>query len=182
MTIVTNLTKVEEYLSKIVGTPYVWWMGATILGKDTGPFYAVNGPAPDPEVVKNMGVCCTGVVNLARRKLGLSVPGVEEQDPFAGGTGAWYKFLKPHLQPFDPTKTYEPGTLFFRPYMTFEDQGHIGIKLEGDTFLHSYVEVPVPREGLCEPGCSRNETWATSHNWHPEGYYLYTAPPSAWLI
>lgn len=181
MALTVNLKTIEEYLLEIVGTSYVWWMGDTILGLDTGPFYAVNGPAPNPEDVKKAGVCCTGVINLARRRLGLPVPGVAEQDPLAGGTGAWYRFLESHLKPFESTKVYEPGTLFFRPYMTFEDQGHIGIKLHGDTFLHSYVDVSVPREGFCETGCTLDESWSTSHDWCPEGYYLYTAPPSAWL-
>lgn len=177
-----NLEIALEYGASIVRTPYVWWLGETILGQDKEPFWAANVPAPNPEFVKSKGVCCTGVLNLMRRRLGLPVPGVAQQDPLAGGTGAWYEFLQDALEPFDSTVEYPVGTIFFRPYQSFEDQGHIGVKLEKDQILHSYSDGLGPRPGHVFPGCTIDTSWKDSHSWSPNGYWLYTAPPNAWLF
>lgn len=182
MDLSSKIAIMEEYGMELIGIPYVWWLDDFEVGWTKEPFWATNESLPSLQEVKQAGMCCTAVLNLIRRRLGLSVPGVANKDPVPGGTGAWEEFLNPYLVPFDPTKDYPVGTIFFRPYMSFEDQGHIGIKLHGETFLHCYVYEADPKPGFQQPGCCLDSTWKTSHSWIQEGYYLFTAPPEAWLF
>lgn len=170
-----------RYGLSLFDSPYVWWLGESILGKDSGPFWSTNSPPPTLEIIQSQGVCCTGLLNLIRRHLGLYVPGTISAHPFAGGTGCWEEFLMPHMETFDPTKDYPEGTLLFRPYKAFEDQGHIAILLEDGRLLHSYVNDPNPLTGFQSPGVTVDPTWKTSHHWLPDGYYKFVAKPEAWL-
>ncbi len=165
----------------LVGIRYKWWLGETIFGADVGPFYAANEEPPALEVLMAQGLCCTGLFNWIRRKLKLPVPGVISEHPLAGGTGCWYEFLAPYCEPFDETKDYPEGTVFFRPPSSFHDQGHIALVVGDGRLLHSYVDDPNPLPGFQEPGCTVDPTWKTSHNWVPGGYYKYTVKPEGWL-
>jgi hypothetical protein len=93
---------------------------------------------------------------------------------YPGGTDAWGKFLAPYFTPFDPTVTYEDGTLLFRPYKDLEDQGHIALII-GEKIYHSYFYVWEPR------GTNLTRDPGVSHTPIESNYYTFTAPPSAWL-
>jgi hypothetical protein len=179
----TNIARALVFATLLVDAniKYVWWLKEVILGNDCGPFWAVNAPIPQMARVQQEGICCTGVLNLIRRYLNLPVPGVREGDPMAGGTGAWEEFLAPSLQPIDPTQEYPEGSILFRRFHSFEDQGHIAILLKGGRLLHSYVHDPTPMPGHVEPGCVIDASWKSSHEWNQNGYYEFVAPPSAWL-
>ena len=176
-----NMSKALAYGETLVGTPYRWWLGDQILGKDVGPFWATNGPPPPLDTIRTQGVCCTGVMNLMLRHIGVPVPGVNEKDKLAGGTGAWENHLIGHLEPIDITENYTPGTLLFRPYQNFNDQGHIGVVLEGGRFLHSYTYEAEPIDGFTQPGCVIDESWRSSHAWNKHGYYMYASSWYSWL-
>lgn len=176
-----NIKKAIDYAQSIVGTPYKWWQGEAILGEDCGPFWAANAPPPPLEVIRDQGVCCTGILNLILRHLGLPVPGVATKHAFAGGTGCWEEFLIPHLEPIDTTEQYHEGTILFRPYRNYEDQGHIGMILKDGKFLHSHATEASPSDGFQSPGCVIDETWMSSHGWTEKGYYMYAARWYSWL-
>ncbi len=176
-----RITEALRYGHSLLGIHYVWWLGDIILGADDGPFWAACGSPPPVETIRKQGVCCTGLINLIRRHLGLPVPGVSKEDPHAGGTGAWEEFLLPYLEPIDPSANYPAGTLLFRPYQTFSDQGHVGVILENGQFLHSSVEEPEPKGGFHQPGCHIDKSWKLSHAWRSSGYYMYAVRPEGWL-
>ena len=163
-----------EYAFSYVGVPYGYWSGNAIPRDNSTPFYATNEAPPPRELCMKQGICCTGFINLICRRYGIPIPGVADPtEEFPGGTGAWYKFLQPNLQLFDPAANYPDGTLLFRPYKDFDDQGHIALVYHGKT-LHSYAYIFEPHTaGVVDPGVSHTPIW--------DDYYTYAAPPSAWL-
>jgi len=169
-----ELDNVINYAQSLVGIKYVWWLGDAILGEDCGPFWSASGPPPDAEKIKLQGVCCTGVFNLIRRYCNLPVPGVLERNLYAGGTKAWADYFEGYWQPFNREKPYPQGTIFFRPYHSFADQGHIAMLLNDKLLLHSYPYELDPVPGFHEPGC-------TVDKWIDEGYYEYTLDSDIWL-
>ena len=59
------------------------------------------------------------MINLARRILGLEIPGMfkgQKPHKYAGGTKIWFLFLKNSLEEFDFKKSYPKGTLLLRDY------------------------------------------------------------------
>ena len=164
------------YAFSLLGVPYGYWSRGTIPRDDSSSFYAVNAPPPSRAILEANGVSCTGFLNLLCRHLGLPVPGVEDPtESYPGGTGAWYKYLEPHLTPYDLQADYEDGTLLFRPYASIEDQGHIALVYNGK-ILHSYAYKwePYTQNHPVDPGVSHTPPWK-------DGYFTYAAPPSAWL-
>ncbi len=164
------------YALALQGIPYGYWNHAAIPRDDSTPFYATNGTQlPSREKLTATGVSCAGYMNLLRRHQGLPVPGVDDpQEDYPGGTGAWYKFLKPHLLPYDPQTKYEDGTILFRPYTDNVDQGHIALVYDGK-ILHSYAYTwePFTSAGTVEPGISYTNPWN-------DGYFTHVAPPNSW--
>ena len=164
------------YALALQGIPYGYWNHQAIPRDDTTPFYATNGPPPPRDKLAIAGVSCTGYLNLLRRNLGLTVPGVDDpQETYPGGTVAWHKFLAPFLTPHDPRTTYEDGTLLFRPYVDNVDQGHIALVYNGK-LLHSYAYFwePLTPVGTVEPGISNTKSWI-------DGYFTHVAPLHSWL-
>ena len=70
-----------------------------------------------------------------RRKLNLSIPGLDKQFKYEGGTQIWFTTLrKQHkLEPFDINKIYSRGTLLIRHYKDAQDQGHLAIIFSNNT-------------------------------------------------
>jgi cell wall-associated NlpC family hydrolase len=160
-----NITAAIDFAHSLLGVPYGAWSGDAIPRDDSTPFYACNGPPPDKEDIALQGISCTGLTNVVRRFCGLSVPGVfDELEDYPGGTGAWYRFLRPSLTKYwgDPLPV---GSLLFRPYSDFEDQGHVAIVVGDGVVLHSF---PGEQGGVAVTPVAA-------------GYYLYSAPPAAWL-
>jgi len=162
------------YAFSLLGVHYNCWDNRPIPRDDSTPFYAVNAPAPSRAVCEAQGISSTGFINLICRRFGIPVPGVDDPtELYPGGTGAWHKFLDPHLEPYNSNTVYPDGTLLFRPYTDFEDQGHIALVVDGKT-LHSYAYVFEPHApGRVDPGVSHTPVW--------RDYYTYAAPPHAWL-
>ena len=164
-----------EFAISLIGVPYGYWSGSEIPRDDSTSFYASNDNLPSYELILSNGISCTGLVNLLRRYLRLVVPGVDDpHNNFPGGTVAWYKYLEPHLIYYDNSIIYPNGTLLLRPYKDFTDQGHIAIVVDNKT-LHSFPFIFDPfTEGTNAPGVSITAIW--------EDYYIYAAPPSAWVL
>ena len=158
----------------LIGVRYGYWSGEAIPRDDSTPFYAQNAEIPSRTLCEAQGISCTGMMNLICRRFNISIPGVNDPDEeFPGGTGAWYKFLEPNLKPYDKHKVYPTGSLLFRPYKDFDDQGHIALIVNNKT-LHSYAYVFEPAtKTLVDPGVSLTPIW--------HDYYSYVAPPHAWL-
>ena len=180
-----NIETAEEYLDKIIGTPYSWWTGGTV--PDGAPAWARNGEPPSPANVKGTSCFCAGVTNLARRAVGLEIPtlgnpnydggivayfGATEAAP-AGFPRQGYFERQGKLRRFDLEEARRPWTLIGRKYRNVKDQGHVAIVLPGGKVLQSYDA------GGGRPGINTNATLEQSHD---GGYYEVMVRAEDWLL
>lgn len=184
---------VLEYGESLKSIPYKWWEGDD-LRKDGGPFW--SGGTDEVPVTKIKSCSCTGLLNLIRRRYGLSIPGTEDKScVFPGGTFQWFQYLsqkiKSHgneMERFDTSLKYPKGSLLFRPYSNISDQGHIAILFSDNkpnvldnTLLHCYPDSAVMRPGLIYPGITIDPEARSSHEWKKEGFYKFIIQPHIWL-
>jgi hypothetical protein len=180
-----NIEKAEDYLDKIVGTPYSWWTGGTV--PDGAPVWAKNGEPPQPADVRSTSCCDTGVTNLARRAVGLEIPTLGNQN-FDGGIVAYfgaadsappsfpregYFERQGKLRRFDLEEAQRPWTLIGRKYRNVSDQGHVAIVISGGKVLQSYDA------GGGRPGVNKDATLEQSH---AGGYYEVMVRAEDWLL
>ena len=143
MSINNPIESVILYIKTLTGIPYRWYRSnEKITGNDK--FWASNDEAVTLEYIKNEDKCivCTGLINLMRRYLNLTIPGtnnnIEGQykkfyEEFPGGTGAWYSYLNQQnrLELLDINKKYPSGTLLIAPYQNDTiDQGHVAVIID----------------------------------------------------
>jgi hypothetical protein len=107
---------------------------------------------------------CAGFVNLLCRLAGTPIPGAREESYYAGGTGAWFVFLEPVLQTYNPKTVYPVGSLFLRRYRTEEDQGHLAVSLGDGTHIHSWTENGVAIDPVFQD------------------YYEFVCKPEDWIL
>jgi hypothetical protein len=190
---------IVEYLKTFVGVPYRWHRaGDDITGDE--PFWAAEEGVVTREYIDahDKSIVCTGLANLARRYLGLSIPGLDGSlehvlgKKYPGTTGTWFAYLeqKGALNPLDVNANYPVGSLLLRDfYNVHSDQGHIAIVagVEGatileQTILHAFAVLPYEgSETVKNVGQTALEPFAVSHNWIPEGYYTHVCMPQGWL-
>jgi hypothetical protein len=186
-----NVDIALKFARSIIGSPYVWWKGGESTLGDNGPMWVANSKVPSIDQIMKEGTNCTGLLNLIYRRLGKPIPGVAKGNKLAGGTGAWYRYLKSVAEPFDYKKTYPTGTLLMRKYVNVKDQGHVAIVFEADArcvlfskLLHSYTSVEYD-ETTCKdkttPGIAIDSNVGFSHFWVPDGFYQFAVLPEQWL-
>ena len=193
-----NTHTVLEYLKTFVGVPYRWHRDGDEISGDE-PFWAAEHDTVTRDYIDahDKSVVCTGLANLARRYLGLSIPGLDGSlehvlgRKFPGTTGTWFAYLerKGALIPFDCAAAYPIGTLLLRDFHSVEeDQGHVAIVAgEGNTILeqtilHAFATVAYEgSETVKNVGHTGLEVCSVSHNWIPEGYYTHVCLPQGWL-
>ena len=136
-----KVSLVLQYLKNFVGIERGY---APLYFKNIGdipPFWAGNGEPPPLEKIKSNGIVCVGLANLARRKVGLEIPGNitgEKKTDFPGGTLEWFKYLNTRnmLEVIDINKQYPEGTLLIWDFNQ-RDQGHVAIIYKSNTDLLS---------------------------------------------
>ena len=163
-----------------------------LCGSDTGPYWAADGPVKPYETIKQGGINCTGLINLIRRYLGLSVTVVNPNDlTRLGDTDEWFTYLNHtyRLKPFEIDKSYPKGTLLLRNYNEI-DQGHLAViyqeNKEGVLFsklIHSVgwsdgsnlkcikIDECVGKSYFCQYNGTTNT-----------GHYTHICLPEDWLI
>lgn len=104
------------YLRALLGAPYVWWHEGDPMVDVNSPFWTREGPLPTAEEVRKVGCNCAGLLNLARRSMGL---------PPLGGVPSW---CTETLEPYDPSREYPIGTVFVLPCSEDDNQGHVGLQ------------------------------------------------------
>ena len=174
------LQGVLDYIQELVGTPYIWWQeGESTLDK-ISPFYAKpDEPIPSTDEIKRLGMNCAGFINLLCRKVGTPIPGVDENDYYAGGTYVWYESLKARgkLHAVDETKIYPVGTLLLAEYINSEWQGHVAVVTTAGTLKTCKISHSFPEIGLV-----MGEPVGVTHELLESGYYTSTANMEDWLI
>jgi hypothetical protein len=171
----TNSFKVVRYLQPAIGrVPYATVFGNTV--PDNHPFYAVSKPAPDIEVVKAHDIACTGVYNLALRRVGKRVPFADRPNTqYDGGTPAYWSYFFDYSEAFDLQKAKrwanETGAivLILRRFRSANlDQGHAAGLLPKYTDGENYVLHAI--HGHAGPYSGLNWGWTIEQS--HAGYYF----------
>lgn len=121
------------YGLSLIGAPYSPWIdGKELDSGDPAWNDDSNEDLPSRETIFKEGMFCTGLANLMLRKIGKSIP---RYDKFNGGIYSYQITYK--LYAFD-INNISYGDALFRPYTSFEDQGHIAIVLDNGKVLQCF--------------------------------------------
>ncbi len=184
-----------QYARSFLGIPYKWHRADDPIAPND-KFWASSEPLTiTAEAIRQGGksIVCTGLVNLVRRHLGLTVPGLDT--PYPGTTGAWFSYLADagRLEPITVQAHYPAGTLLLRDFSSMEtDQGHVAILVESPTgepitagtILHAYADVPYDEAALTTAAGTTDFTpFSESHACDSEkGYYTHICRPEHWIL
>ena len=129
-----NINEIIEYIKKYEGMKYTRYDKNNTIMTPMEPFWVSNMGPPTFEEVYNKGSTCVGLINIVRRYVGLTVPGINENYDSPGGTESWYKYLDTNnrLEILDLTKSYPLGTLLVQDFNEF-DQGHVAVIISDNT-------------------------------------------------
>lgn len=181
-----------EYATSLIHKPYIYYrLTDKILGVED-KFYATSGPGVPKELVG--AVNCAGLINLVRRHVGLSVPGVKEARTISGTTTEWYTYLRNRksLEELDVKKAYPVGTLLLCTYVSEHNQGHLAIicstskhNVLHQDIIHAYplkdYAESKPNEIVGEVNITR---FRDSHYFFDKtvGLYTHVCMPERWLM
>jgi hypothetical protein len=174
------MDKLLTFIEQLVDTPYIWWKDGESTTEKMVPFYCKpSTKIPSIPEIRNSGMNCAGFINLLCRISATPIPGIAENNYYAGGTYVWYEYLdsKGFLKPVSIDVTYPVGTLLLSRYNDVENQGHFAVVTTPGTFQTLKISHSYPEKGL-----QMNEPVQLSHNWIPEGYYTETCSPENWLF
>ena len=153
----TKINKVISYAKTLINVPYRWHRdNDKIQGDDK--FWAKNAPHVTREEINKQDKCivCTGLINLMRRYMGLSIPGLDGSlndingDKLPGTTSIWFAYLKrkKRLEKLDVKKKYPKGTLLLRDFHDIEtDQGHVAVIILPSFNLDDFNSLSIRNEG-----------------------------------
>jgi hypothetical protein len=198
-----NLKKIDDvldYAKTMIGVPYRWFrQGEDINGTDK--FWADNTGIVLRKHIDTFDKCivCTGLINLIRRYLKLSIPGLDGEGPkyakkFPGTTGIWFGYLKRkgRLQKLDITKKYPKGTLLLKNFESIDnDQGHVAVIIDefGNTvleqnILHSFANYLYNESyDMKNVGETNIQNFKDIHfGWKELGYFTHVCYPENWLL
>lgn len=123
---------VIKYLKSLLGIQFIKTFYPPDPNIDETSYWInTEVPLPTKKTLIKEGLNCSGMANLARRKVGLDIPGNikgKKRYKFIGNTPAWFKYLKDNdrLEVLDMTKKYPKGSIVIKKY-TPKKEGHLGI-------------------------------------------------------
>lgn len=109
---------------------------------ETSYWINTSAPLPSKKTLTKYGINCSGLANLARRKVGLDIPGNikgNRRYKFIGNTQSWFKYLSDNnrLELLDYNKKYPKGCLLIKKYTPTKD-GHLGMLYDNNmNIIHS---------------------------------------------
>jgi hypothetical protein len=194
-----DITSLMLYLDEFVQlkVPYRWWKSGMDFKSDD-MFYTADGVPPTAlEIIQSdKSVLCAGLINLARRFMGLKIDQIELQDHtiIKGTTWSWFRILD-KKEPIDTTKIYPIGTLLMRDYTNEYDQGHLAIiatnpltnpttKIESiDTqqIIHSIPFYPIDSPFLNVGNVCYTEFKLSHYYLDGRTFYTHICLPEYWL-
>jgi len=117
--------------------PYRWWKCDMPFYEDD-MFYTKDGKPPTAQQIKDedKSVVCSGLINLARRFMGLDIPEIEG---IKGTTWTWFRYLE--KEEIDTRRTYPIGTLLLKDYENNKNQGHLAIIISHDEDINNQIVI-----------------------------------------
>jgi len=189
----SSVDSVLEYAESLIGVPYRWWnTGDTIDADDK--FWANNGGFVNRDSIDENDSCivCTGLINLMRRYLGLSIPGLDGTLgktglKFPGTTYTWFRYLskKGWLEPYSNYESYPRGTLLIRNYKNVHDQGHVAVFINETQIIHACSDYTYSESielGLVDVGSTKIDDFEDIHSWSGGNYFTHICRPDYWLV
>lgn len=203
-----NITDALEYSKTLIGIPYRWYIESTDIFHGDDKFWCENiHPPTSLKIISDdKSIVCTGLINLMRRKNGLTIPGLngnikgkykELYTKYPGGTGAWYLYLqqRKRLQKLDIKINYPQGTLLIARFKdNNNNQGHVAVvynnvdnktTINDQLIIHSCPDIPFKdKENKKNHGSVKVEQFNISNNkWKKDKkiYYTYICLPENWL-
>ena len=183
---VMSLNDLLYYLDDFVRlkVPYRWWKKDMPFYEDD-MFYTLDGKPPSAqEIIDNdKSVVCSGLINLARRYMGLTIPNI---DGVKGTTWTWFRYLI-KKEPINTQRTYPIGTLLLRDYSNMKDQGHVAIitsesdNINNQMIVHAIPFYSIDTE-LRDVGSVVYTRFIDSH-YYEDGseFYTHICLPEYWL-
>ena len=182
------INQVLEYATHLVGTgrgpPWQQYQPSTNLP----PLWCSDQPLPSINTLKEDGINCSGLINIMRRKAGVSVLILNtETTEVLGGTLDWFRYLKSHgrLEIFDIYQTYPRGSLLLRDYNNIDD-GHLAVVYQKSDrgilysqLLHS--DGYLAKKIVIDP-CVAKSHYTQYNNTTNMGHYTHICLPENWLI
>lgn len=191
--IIRNVNISLKYIEQLVGTPYSWYVSGQDIRTDRPPLWASNNKVPEIKYIRNESINCIGVINLMRRSVNLTIPGInisKMKYKYPGGPYIWTEYLERRnvLYTFDEDVYYPPGTLLIRKYKSGGVPGHVAVIYKTNTrntllseIIHSYPYDIKPKADIkVEPGV-KIEPLYISHHWFRKQYYTHICYPNHWL-
>jgi len=202
----STLTYIMEYTNSLVGIPYRWYVEESDKFDGEDKFWCENTHPPSAFKIisNNKSIVCTGLINLMRRKNGLSIPGLngningkykELYKKYPGGTGAWFLYLyqRKRLQKLNMKMRYPKGTLLLAKFKDNEsDQGHVAVvwddtkTINKQLIIHSSPDILYKdREKYKNHGSVKIEEFCISNDkWKNDkkNYYTHVCLPENWLL
>jgi hypothetical protein len=197
----SNINEVIRYAKSMIGVPYRWHRdGDKIAGDDK--FWAKNGQMITRDEIDKSDKCivCTGLTNLMRRYMGLTIPGLDgslndvDGNIYPGTTGIWFEYLsrKGRLEKLDITKKYPAGTMILKNFEDIEtDQGHVAVLIDNGVnsildqkIIHAYAEFDYNEShAMKNVGTTGITDFKVSHYYYSnDGYYTHVCLPENWLL
>ncbi len=189
------------YALSLIHIPYRWYKeNEEINGEDK--FYAKNDIAPTAKELweNDKSIVCTGLINLMRRYMNLTIPGLDgklgdEGLKYPGTTGIWFEYLNStnRLETIDVSKKYPRGTLLLRNFKDVKtDQGHVAVLLTDESesimnenIIHAYANLTYQEcidENINDAGATGISTFRYSNSFDEKGYYTHICLPQNWLL
>lgn len=134
----TKIETITGFIESILDTKYAFWIPNDSMIGNFGPCWVSNESFPDMEKIKSEGVNCSGLINLVRRKIGLTIPYLNENYKYAGGTRAYVNYFKNNIEKFNRDKNYK-FSLLIQDYSNPIEQGHLGI-ISDNIIYHSRTD------------------------------------------
>jgi len=203
----SNIESVITYAATLINIPYRWYDDAVDTFNGTDKFWCDNLMAPLALdiIINDKSIVCTGLINLLRRKCGLSIPGLNGNifgeykqlyQKYPGGTGAWFLYLyqRKRLKKININIIYPKGTLLLAKFKDNKtDQGHVAVvydighaqNITQQLIIHASPDITyAEKEKYKNHGCVKIETFSISNDkWKiNKSYYTHICYPTNWLI
>ena len=190
-----KLNAVLNYSATMIGVPYRWCREGEIIGVND-KFYASNTKEVfTREQIDKDDKCivCTGLVNLMRIYMGLTIPGVVSGpwwwQKWPGTTGTWFEYLNEdgRLENIDSTKKYPKGTMLLKNFESVDgEQGHVAVVHDDDmNVIHAFATLDFEESKTKETknhGETNIQPFQQIQDWSPEGYFTHVCLPENWLF